>query len=220
MTIITTIHQALTDIGYPTQKVKTAQVRAISADVFKKLTNKNIDAVLAQCDALLEQGDWAYSIIAYDWAFRVRKHYTPDTFTTFERWLFTYVSDWNDCDDFCTHAFGELLRQYQHLFDHVLKWAEHSNFAVRRATAVILIYPINKSNYSQLDPFAVADLLQNDEHDLVQKGYGWMLKILSKHDPETVINYLTLHHSTMTRTAFRYALEKLDKSTQQQLMAL
>ncbi len=220
MTIITTIHQALTDIGYPAQKLKTAQVRAISADVFKKLTSKDIDTVLAQCDALLEQGDWAYCIIAYDWAFRVRKHYTTDTFTTFERWLFTYVSDWNDCDDFCTHAFGELLRQYQHLFDHVLKWAEHPNFAVRRATAVILIYPINKNNYSQLDPFTVADLLQNDEHDLVQKGYGWMLKVLSKHDPETVINYLTQHHSTMTRTAFRYALEKLDKSTQQQLMAL
>ncbi|WP_318474333.1 DNA alkylation repair protein [Photobacterium leiognathi] len=220
MTIITTIHQALTDIGYPEQKVKTAQVRAISADVFKKLTNKDIDTVLAQCGALLEQGDWAYGVIAYDWAFRVRKHYTPDTFTTFERWLLTYVTDWNDCDDFCTHAFGELLRQYQHLFDHVLKWAEHPNFAVRRATAVILIYPINKNNYSQLDPLAVADLLQNDEHDLVQKGYGWMLKVLSKHDPETVINYLTQHHSTMTRTAFRYALEKLDKSTQQQLMAL
>lgn len=51
----------------------------------------------------------------------------------------------------------------------------------------------------------------SDEHDLVQKGYGWMLKSLSQVDMETVTNYLIDNHTQMPRTAYRYALEKYDQ---------
>ncbi|WP_304593133.1 DNA alkylation repair protein [Photobacterium sp. GB-1] len=220
MTIISTVKNALSEIGYPAKAIKTSQVRVLSAALFKQLEIQDIDSTLSVCETLLKQRDWACSIIAYDWAFKMKKQYTPETFTTFQHWLFTYVTDWNDCDDFCTHAFGELLLKYKSLFPKILPWVNHDNFAVRRATAVILIYPMNKKDYSDLFPLTVANLLQNDEHYLVQKGYGWMLKVLSKHEPETVIKYLTQHRSAMTRTAFRYALEKLDKTTQQKLMAL
>ncbi|MCG9641984.1 DNA alkylation repair protein [Vibrio sp. Isolate34] len=208
--IVETIKRHLSEAGYPKASIKTAQVRTISAQTFKTIEDKDISHVLSLCTQLLEQRDWALGVIAYDWAFRVRKQYSKDTFPIFERWLIEFVTDWNDCDDFCTHAFGELLSQYNDLFDLTTKWVEHSNFAVRRAVAVILIYPINKNRYAALDPFRVADLLLEDNHDLVQKGYGWMLKVFSQKEPELVIRYLKANHAVMPRVAFRYAIEKLD----------
>ncbi len=220
MDTIDLIKHELGEIGYLAQNVRTSQIRRISAKVFRALESKNISHVFDLCEKLLRHRDWGLGVIAYDWAFRVRKQYTIETFTIFENWLFEYVTDWGDCDDFCTHAFGELLRQYNELFEKVLNWANHENFAVQRATAVILIYPINKGSYDGLNPMQVADLLFNNEHHLVQKGYGWLLKVYSKKEPQQVVNYLKINHAEMPRTAFRYALENFDKRTRQELMLL
>ena len=79
---------------------------------------------------------------------------------------------WGDCDDFCTHAFGKLLRQNKSLFAKVMTWTEGPDFWVRRASAVVLIPAIAKNDYNGIDLFAIADRLLDDEHDLVRKGYG------------------------------------------------
>ena len=71
-----------------------------------------------------------------------------------------------------------------------------------------------------MDPFRVSDLLLKDDHDLVQKGYGWMLKVLSKKEPQQVIGYLNAKHAAIPRVAFRYAIEKLDDKTKRELMLL
>ena len=199
-------------------RVTTGKVRSISASLYRNLKDKNIDDVLMLCEQLLEEREWALGIIAYDWAFRVRNQYTEDTFFTFENWLKKYVKDWGDCDDFCTHAFGALLSQNNNLFEHVIKWTEHPDFAVRRAAAVILIYPIKHNKYDQINPYIISDTLLNDEHYLALKGYGWMLKVLSESEPERVYAYLLKNKETMPRLSYRYALEKFDKQLKKQLM--
>ena len=196
----------------------TGKVRSISSKLYKTLENKNIEYVLKRCEEFLSERDWALGVIAYDWAFRVKKQYTKETFTIFESWLKEYVTGWGDCDDFCTHAFGELLSQHNELFPEVLRWTEHPDFFVRRAAAVILIYPMKKNKCKEINPLLVSDALMNDEHHLVLKGYGWMLKVLSESDPITVYDYLLEHKATMPRVSYRYALEKLDDKTKAHLM--
>lgn len=201
-----------------TTGLTTGKVRAISAKLYKKAEDKSIDNVLNLCEQLLDEKEWALGVIAYDWAFRVKSQYTKDTFYIFERWLKDYITGWGDCDDFCTHAFGELLAQHNELFPEVIKWTQHPDFFVRRAAAVILIYPIKYGKYESIQPLAVSDALMNDEHYLVLKGYGWMLKVLSEAEPDTVYNYLQKNRATMPRVSFRYALEKLDKDVKARLM--
>lgn len=196
----------------------TGSVRSVSAAMFKALEDKSIDHVFTQCGQLLEEREWALGVIAYDWAFRVRKQYDHRTFGVFDRWLKEYVRDWGDCDDFCTHAIGELIRQKNALFSEVMKWTEHPDFWVRRAAAVSLIYPIKKNSYSGIDPFWISDALLRDEHYLVLKGYGWMLKVLSEKEPQAVYAYLISKKQVMPRLAFRYALEKLGKEMRDNLM--
>lgn len=198
--------------------VTTGTIRKLSAKLYREIEDKSINNVLLLCDEMLKENKFALKTIAFDWAFRVRKQYNENTFNVFENWLYQYIVDWGDCDDFCTHAFGHLISIDNTLFEKVKLWTKAENFAVRRAAAVVLIYPIYKDGYSDIDPFIISDILMQDEHYLVQKGYGWMLKVLSTKEPKKVIDYLKKYRDTMPRTAFRYALEKLDKEDKDMLM--
>ena len=198
--------------------ITTGKVRKISAALYKEVEDKGIDNILKLSEELLQERSWALGVIAYDWAFRVRDQYTEKTFSTFEHWLKDYVRDWGDCDDFCTHALGALVSQYNHLFENVLQWTEDPDFWVRRGAAVSLIYPIKKDKYDDINPLLVSDRLLQDDHYLVLKGYGWMLKVLSQQEPERVFEYLKKHKETMPRVAFRYGLEKLSKDKRETLM--
>lgn len=203
----------------PASGLTTGQVRSISSNMFRSIEDKSVDNVLQLCEQLLAERTSALGVVAYDWAFRVRKQYKADVFPVFEQWLKEYVSGWGSCDDFCTHAFGALLAQDNHLFQHVLTWTEHPDFWVRRAAAVILIYPIKQGKAQGLDPFTVADRLMHDPHYLVLKGYGWMLKVLSTVEPEQVHAYLLKNKSVMPRLSLRYAAEKFDQERKAAIMS-
>lgn len=198
--------------------LKTITIRRLSAKLFRSLEDKNIDNVFSVCEEFLEQHDWAMGVIAFDWANRVQEQYNEYTFDIFESWLIKYVRGWGDCDDFCTHAFGVLLIQDHQLFDRIFKWTNHSDFWMRRAAAVILIPSIFHDRYHMFDPFRISDALMQDQNDLVLKGYGWMLKILSTKEKDKVYEYLLKNKNIMPRTAFRYALEKMDRNDKEQLM--
>jgi len=215
--IITTVEIKLEELSKH-QGLRTSQIRAVSSSIFRQIEDKSLDNILNFCQQLLDRRMWSLGVVAYDWAFRLRKQYTEDTFYIFEEWLKKYVTDWGDCDDFCTHAFGNLISQHNRLFSKVVEWTDHPDFWVRRASAVVLIYPINKQKAEGIDPFIISDRLMQDPHYLVVKGYGWMLKVLSIAEPDLVYDYLVKNREKMPRLAFRYAVEKFDKQRRALLM--
>lgn len=200
--------------------IVTGDIRKLSSKLYGKIQDKSLDNILDLCEELFHENNWALGVIAFDWAYRVRSLYDENTYTIFFQWLKKYVHGWGECDDFCTHAFGALLRKFKSLFFEVTEWTKDKDFWVRRASAVVLIPAILHNDFDWIDPLVISDSLMFDKHDLVQKGYGWMLKCLSKVDGERVINYLIDNRSRMSRTAFRYALEKFDKETRSRLMSL
>ena len=200
--------------------LKTSEIRKLSASLYREISNKSKENIFAICQMFLEQDSWPMSVIAYDFAYRVKKQYDDNTFSIFERWLFKYVKNWSDCDDFCTHAFGELIKQNISLFEKVISWTKHEKFTVRRAAAVVLIPLIRQGKYKEIKPTLISDLLMLDSEDLVLKGYGWMLKELSIKEPDLVYEYLKKNSDLMPRVAFRYALEKMEDDKRMELMNL
>lgn len=198
--------------------IKTIEIRKLSNRLYRDLNDKSMNHVFSICSELLEQREWALGVIAYDFAYRVKKQYDDETFSIFESWLTKYVGGWGDCDDFCTHAFGELLMQKPELFSKIILWTERKEFWMRRAAAVILIPSILNNQYCDINLTHISDQLMHDDNYLVLKGYGWMLKVLSQNEPLLVYNYLLANKEIMPRISFRYALGKLDKSMKYQLM--
>jgi len=210
--IISTAKTELENMNYASvgKNYRTGDIRKLSAKLFKDIKDMPIETVFSVCGELLEQRNWPMGIIAYDFAFRMRKQYDEKTFSVFEGWLEKYVRGWGDCDDFCTHAFGELICQNTKLAENTVAWTKRDEFWMRRAAAVVLLPSIGKNKYNETNPLRISDILMKDEHHLVLKGYGWMLKILSTREPELVFEYLMKNKTIMPRVAYRYALEKMD----------
>ncbi len=102
----------------------------------------------------------------------------------------------------------------------IIEWTDDNDFWARRASAVILIPAIMKNDYEGMEPFTISDRLMSDSHDLVLKGYSWMLKALSQVNPNCVKEYLIKSCKKMPRVAYRYALEKFDKETRNKLIQM
>ena len=196
----------------------TGDTRKLSAKLFKSIGDKSKDNIFSLCGELLEQREWALGVIAFDFAYRVKKQYDENTFAVFESWLEKYVRGWGDCDDLCVHALGELIRQKPELISKTIAWTKRDEFWMRRASAVSLLVSIRRNDYKKIDPFQISDLLMNDGHYLVLKGYGWMLKELAVQEPQRVFDYLTEHKTVMPRVAFRYAIQKMDADKKRILM--
>ncbi len=64
----------------------------------------------------------------------------------------------------------------------------------------------------------IADILLEDKDDLVQKGYGWLLKEASRTHQEQVFEYVMRNKAIMPRTALRYAIEKMPEELRRKAM--
>ena len=89
---------------------------------------------------------------------------------------------------------------------------------MRRSAAVSLIVPARKGKFLT-NIFEIANLLLIDKDDLVQKGYGWLLKTASVPYQQEVFDYVMDRKTVMPRTALRYAIEKMPKVLKKQAMA-
>jgi 3-methyladenine DNA glycosylase AlkD len=61
------------------------------------------------------------------------------------------------------------------------------------------------------DTFRIAELLAADNHDLVQKATGWMLREAGKRDRQRLLGFLDHHAASLPRILLRYAIEHLDQ---------
>jgi 3-methyladenine DNA glycosylase AlkD len=198
--------------------VKSALVNQIGKDNYKALTDKNKSNVFSLGEELWKSGILEESFIACNWSYNVRKYYEPSDFEIFERWVNDYVNNWASCDTLCNHTVGSFIEMYPAFLSGLKRWAKSKNRWVKRASAVSLIVPAKRGKYLD-DIFEIAEILHSDQDDMVQKGYGWMLKVASNTHQKEVFNYVISRKTTMPRTSLRYAIEKMPQELKTKAMA-
>ena len=197
--------------------VKAASVRAISKEFFNEIKGRSKSEIFGLCESLWQAGHLEESFIACDWSHRIHKQYLPEDMKTFETWIDSYLSNWASCDTLCNYTIGTLLEMYPEQISEIEKWTASSNRWKRRASAVSLIVPARKGLFLA-NILSIADSLLVDRDDLVQKGYGWMLKAASQAHLNEVFDFVMARRETMPRTAFRYAIEKMPRTMKAEAM--
>jgi 3-methyladenine DNA glycosylase AlkD len=198
--------------------LKTSDVTLIAKKHFALITDKDKSAIFRLCDELWKSGYLEESFVACGWSYNLRKQFQPGDFGIFGEWVKKYVNNWASCDTMCNHTVGTFIVMYPGYIAGLKEWALSKNRWVKRASAVSLIVPARKGLFIE-DIFEIATILHSDNDDMVQKGYGWMLKAASQADQEKVFNYVMKMKSTMPRTALRYAIEKMPAELKIRAMA-
>lgn len=197
--------------------IKTALVDGIAKENYKLLKDRNKADIFDLCETLWQSAYLEESFIACNWAYATRKQFEPADFDRFSHWINSYVNNWASCDTFCNHTMGEFIEMYPDYLTELKRFAGSENRWVRRAAAVSLIIPARRGKFLQ-DILEIADLLLTDTDDLVQKGYGWMLKAASQSHQQVVFEYVMQNKNKMPRTALRYAIEKMPAELKKQAM--
>lgn len=198
--------------------VRIPTVNKISKESYAEIKELPKNEIFSLCEALWESGYSEESYIACNWSYYLHSQYQPEDFSVFEKWVNNYVSNWASCDTLCNHSVGTFLEMYPEYISRLKEWARSDNRWTKRAAAVTLIIPARKGLFLQ-DIFEIADILFYDPDDLVQKGYGWMLKAASEAHQQEVFDYVMSKKATMPRTSLRYAIEKMPKELKAQAMA-
>ena len=197
--------------------VKSATVKKIAQKHLRTIKGRDNRDIFALCENLLQSGYGEEAFIAFEWAYSLRKDYQPEDFKVFENWVKKYVDNWAKCDTLCNHTIGAFIEKYPGFIENLKDWARSENRWLKRASAVTLILPARKGDFLD-DVLEISDILLKDKDDLVQKGYGWMLKEASRKHQEEVYEYIMRRKAEMPRTALRYAIEKMPEDLKRKAM--
>jgi len=195
-----------TDIVGKIAKKHWPQVKALDKQVIFKL-----------CEELLLSDYTEEAFIVSFWLPNYIEYLEPADLTTFKQWIGRYINNWAKCDGFCNHTIGELIQKYPETLTEVKSWAKSENRWLKRAAAVSLIIPAKKGCFLQ-EAFEICDMLLIDGDDMVQKGYGWLLKEESRKHQKEVYDYVVKNRKVMPRTALRYAIELMPKELKAEAM--
>ena len=198
--------------------VKTALVTKVAKAHDKEILAMDKKEVFALCDELWQSGYMEESFIACRFSYLIHKSFEPADFKVFEKWVNNYVSNWASCDTLCNHTIGSFVELYPAYLKHLKQWAKSQNRWMKRASAVTLIIPARHGKFLPVI-FEIADILLLDKDDLVQKGYGWMLKAASQSHQSQVFEYVMKNKAKMPRTALRYAIEKMSNNLKARAMS-
>ena len=197
--------------------VKSAIVRKIAAKYFREIKSRDKKEIFSLCENLLETNYGEEAFIAFEWAYSLRRKYEPKDFQVFERWVSEYVDNWAKCDTLCNHTLGTFIEMYPEFIKNLQGWTRSENRWQRRASAVTLILPARKGEFLK-EVLEISDILLRDKDDMVQKGYGWMLKEASKKHQDEIFCYVMSKKAEMPRTALRYAIEKMPAELRRKAM--
>jgi len=190
--------------------VKTENVGKIAKKYWKQVQALDKKTIFALCEELYRSDYTEEAFVVAFWLPNYIDNLEPSDLATFKSWIEKYINNWAKCDGLCNHTIGDLIQKYPQTLDEVKSWAKSSNRWLKRAAAVSLIVPAKKGCFLK-DAFEICDELLTDGDDIVQKGYGWLLKEESRQHQKEVYNYVLENKDVMPRTALRYAIELMPK---------
>ena len=116
------------------------------------------------------------------------------------------INNWDMVDLGAPYVVGRYL--FDKPRDVLYELARSENVWERRTAIVATSYFIRQGDVD--DTFEIAEILLDDDQDLIHKAAGGWLRETGKKDREQLLRFLDRYAATMPRTMLRYALEHLD----------
>ncbi len=117
------------------------------------------------------------------------------------------VNNWDLVDLTAPNIVGEYLLTRPSRRKILYELAKSTNLWKKRIAIIATFTFIRNDDFQ--DTINIAEILLKDDHDLIHKAVGWMLREMGKRNEKVLLKFLDKHHKEMPRTMLRYSLEKL-----------
>jgi len=116
----------------------------------------------------------------------------------------SFINNWDLVDGSAPYIVGPFLWKRDRSPLYVL--AKSTSLWERRIAILSTFYFIRQNDF--VDALKISEVLVADEHDLIHKAVGWMLREIGKRDRAVEESFLKPRCRTMPRTMLRYAIER------------
>jgi 3-methyladenine DNA glycosylase AlkD len=119
-----------------------------------------------------------------------------------------YINNWDLVDLSAPNIVGAYLsgRSRKPLY----AFAKSRDLWKRRIAIMATFQFIKEGDFS--DTLKLSTILLSDDHDLIHKAVGWMLRETGKRDLRVEERFLEQHYKKMPRTMLRYAIERFPET--------
>ena len=125
-----------------------------------------------------------------------------------------FINNWDLVDASAEHIVGAFLKDKTRA--PLYRLAKSTDLWERRIAIMATFHFIKHHDFS--DTLKLAKILLIDQHDLIRKAVGWMLREIGKRDLPTEEEFLKKHYKKMPRTMLRYAIEKFPEPKRQKFL--
>lgn len=119
---------------------------------------------------------------------------------------FRNINNWDLVDLTAPKIMGDFLKDKNR--DILYSLSTSNNLWEKRISIVATLAFIKDNDFK--DTLKISEILLKDEHDLIHKAVGWMLREVGKRNKDLEKEFLDKYYRIMPRTMLRYSIEKFD----------
>jgi 3-methyladenine DNA glycosylase AlkD len=126
------------------------------------------------------------------------------------------INNWDLVDLTAPNIIGDFLLDKKKEREILYSLAKSKNLWERRIAILSTFTFLREKQFK--DTLEISKILLKDEHDLIHKAVGWMLRELGKRDKNIEVDFLKKYCKIMPRTMLRYAIEKFNQKERASFM--
>jgi len=127
---------------------------------------------------------------------------------------YSYINNWDLVDLTAHHIIGGFLKDKDRSVLYSL--AVSKNLWKRRMSVISTFHYFKDNDFKET--IKIAQMLLNDEEDLIHKAVGWALREVGKRDLSILESFLDKNCKVMPRTMLRYAIERMTEAKRKMYM--
>lgn len=128
---------------------------------------------------------------------------------------------WAHVDTIAVHVVGAIYEAHPEIKNKLRQWSTNKDFWVRRASMLALLNSAKRGDRSAFDLFTeFAVSMLTEKEFFIRKAIGWVLREVSKKQPEWVVEFFDRHAAQASGLTFREGSKYLPEKDRLRLRSM